>query len=260
MSFWRSRKLIARLAQREILGRYRGSYFGILWAIINPLLLLAVYTFVFTEVFKSRWNVAGHVKTDFAMAYFAGAIVYNVFAESINRAPSVIVSNPNYVKKVVFPLEILPLVVLATSLFHAVIGFLILICACAYLGIAPTSALAVLPLTAAALCLMTVGFVWLLGSLGVYFRDLGQVVGPLTALLLFLSPVFYPTDALPETYRWLLHLNPLTSMIEQVRTIILYGKSPDPGEVALCLGMSGLFAWVGFAWFQKTRRGFADVM
>lgn len=234
---------------------------GLLWSVFTPLFMLAVYTFVFSEVFKARWGTAGsESKMQFALMLFAGLIVFNLFAECVNRAPSLILSNVNYVKKVVFPLEILPAVSLASALFHCLINVGVWLAAYVlFFGMPPLSVL-YLPLVLLPFVWMIMGVAWGLASLGVYLRDVSQFVGILTSMLMFLSPIFYPATALPEGYRRILFLNPLTPVIEEVRAVLFFGRAPDFALLAVYGVATFVLAWLGFAWFQKTRRGFADVL
>lgn len=260
VSLWRHRELVLASAKREVLGRYRGSVFGILWSFFNPLFMLAVYTFVFSEVFKARWSAGSESKTEFALVLFGGLIVFNLFAECINRAPGLILSNPNYVKKVVFPLEILPFVGLLSALYHALISLAVWLVAYALLFGVPHVTTLFLPLIILPFCLFIIGLSWALASLGVFLRDVSQFIGVLTTVLMFLSPIFYPATALPETYRYLLYINPLTPVIEQTRGVLFWGKSPDILVIGIYWLVAATIAWLGFAWFQKTRKGFADVL
>jgi len=259
-SVWRNRNLIKALVEREVVGRYRGSFMGILWSFFNPVFMLAVYTFVFSVVFKARWNTGGDSKTEFALVLFAGLIVFNLFAECINRAPSLILANVNYVKKVVFPLEILPWVSLGSALFHTLISLSVWLIAYVILFGTPHITVLLLPLALLPLPLLIMGLTWGLASLGVYLRDVSQFIGLLTTVLMFLSPIFYPASALPENYRRLILLNPLCLAIEQARDVLFWGKVPDLAALSIYLLASILIAWLGFAWFQKTRQGFADVL
>lgn len=259
-SFWRNRALIKALVKREVIGRYRGSFMGILWSFFNPIFMLAVYTFVFSFVFKARWGAGSDSKLEFALVLFSGLMVFNLFAECINRAPSLILSNVNYVKKVVFPLEILPWVSLGASLFHALISlFVWLLAYIAFFG-APHLSMVLLPLVVLPLVLLIMGLTWILASLGVFLRDVAQIIGLLTTALMFMSPIFYPATALPEEYRNVLYANPLTLIIEQTRDVLFWGKWLDTMSLMVFFFLSALTAWAGFAWFQKTRKGFADVL
>jgi lipopolysaccharide transport system permease protein len=259
-SLWRHRSLIYASAKREVLGRYRGSAFGLLWSFFNPLFMLAVYTFVFSEVFKARWNGGSDSKTEFALLLFAGLIVFNLFADCINRAPGLILTNPNYVKKVVFPLEILPFVGLLSALYHALISFGVWLLAYTVFVGPPHATSLLLPLVLVPLALFIMGLSWGLASLGVFLRDVSQIIGVVTIVMMFLSPIFYPASALPEAYRHLLYLNPLTTVIEMTRDMLHWGKLPDWADLGLYWLATTAIAWLGFAWFQKTRKGFADVL
>lgn len=259
-SLWRNRSLIHASAKREVLGRYRGSALGLLWSFFNPLFMLAVYTFVFSEVFKARWSAGSESKTEFALVLFAGLLVFNLFAECINRAPGLILSNPNYVKKVVFPLEILPFVGLLSAAYHMLISLGVLLAAYVVLLGLPHPTALLLPLVILPFGLFVMGVSWVLASLGVYLRDISQFIGLVTTSLMFISPIFYPASALPESYRYLLYLNPLSWVIEMTRDLLLWGRTPDLGLILIYWLAAGVIACLGFAWFQKTRRGFADVL
>ncbi|MBZ9755789.1 ABC transporter permease [Mesorhizobium sp. ESP6-5] len=257
---WRNRSLIGASIKREIFGRYRGSFLGILWSFFNPLLMLAIYTFVFGTVLKARWGGGVGSQVQFALILFAGLIIFNLFAESINRAPTLIVSNPNYVKKIVFPLEILPCVVIGSAVFHLLISLGVWFLAYVVLYGIPPITVIYFPLVLLPFLIFILGLSWMLASLGVFLRDVSQFIGILITAMMFLSPVFYPASALPEVYRPLLYLNPLTPAIEYSRDVLYWGKQPDFTLLAVYLLAASLFAWLGFAWFQRTRKGFADVL
>jgi lipopolysaccharide transport system permease protein len=260
-SLWRHRQLIGQLARREVIGRYRGSIMGLAWSFFNPVLMLIVYTFVFSVVFQARWGGAEEEgRINFAIVLFVGLIIHSVFAECINRAPGLILSNANYVKRVIFPLEILPWVAMGTALFHALISLAVLVTAILLLGGALHWTLILLPMVFFPLLLATMGFAWFLAAIGVYVRDIAQTTAIITTVLLFLSPVFYPISALPERYQFWIHFNPLTFIIEEGRKVVIWGQWPDMTGWAIYLAVSILVAWAGFWWFQKTRKGFADVL
>lgn len=242
------------------MGRYRGSILGILWSFFNPLLMLAVYTFIFGTVFKSRWTVESHSKIEFSLLLFIGMIVYGVFSECVNRAPGLVLAHPNYVKKVVFPLEILPLVNLGAALFHLLVslGVWILFYFIAYGW--PKPGLLLLPIALMPFTVFVLGLSWFLAALGVYLRDVGQVVGVLVMAIMFLSPIFYPIANLPEGYRDVMAYSPISIAVEQSRALVFWGTGIDWKVWLVNLGVSTLIGWLGFVWFQQTRRGFADVM
>lgn len=252
--------LICSLIKREVIGRYQGSVFGLLWSFFNPVLMLVIYTFVFSMIFKARWSAGSDSKTEFALVLFAGLMLYNFFAECVTRSPGLVLGNVNYVKKVVFPLEVLPIVILGSASFHFLVSLIVwLIFYLIFFGIPPAT-FVLLILLLFPFMLMVLGLGWFLASVGVYLRDVSQVIGLITSALMFLSPIFYPITAIPENYRWLLHINPLTFVIEQARTVMIWGLGMDWMNLLLYTIFSTLTAWFGFAWFQKTRKGFADVL
>lgn len=259
-SLWRNRYLIKTSIQREVVGRYRGSFMGILWSFFNPVFMLSVYTFVFSVVFKARWPSGSDSKTEFALILFAGLMVFNLFAECVNRAPGLILANANYVKKVIFPLEILSWVSLGTAVFHALVSFSVWLLAYMLLFGVPHATVLCLPLVIGPLLLLTMGVSWGLAAFGVYLRDISQFISIITTALLFLSPIFYSASSLPEEYRILLQMNPLTPVIEQTRDVLFWGKMPDLKILFVYYCCSLGVAALGFACFQKTRKGFADVI
>lgn len=255
------RQLIMQMIQREVVGRYKGSVMGLGWSFFNPILMLTVYTFVFSVVFKARWGLdPNESKTQFAVVLFVGMIVHGLFAEVLNRAPSLILSNVNYVKRVVFPLEILPVITMGAALFHTLISLLVLLSAFVIFNGYLHWTVIFIPLVLLPFIILTLGIAWMLASLGVFVRDIGQTIGIVVTVMMFLSPIFYPVTALPEEFRPLLMANPLTFIIEQSREVMIWGHLPDFAGVALYTIESSVFAWLGFSWFQKTRKGFADVL
>lgn len=260
LSLWRNRALVVSLIRREVGGRYRGSMLGLFWSFINPLFMLAVYTFVFSVIFKARWGGSSGSRTEFALLLFAGLLVFNLFAECFNRAPSLISSNVNYVKKIIFPLEVLPWVILGSALFHGMVSLLVWLGAYTLFQGPPHVTVLFLPLILLPFVFFIMGTSWVLASLGVYLRDISQIIGILTTVLMFMSPIFYPLSALPASYRPILYLNPLMPVIEQVRDVLFWGRPPNVPLLTAYTLFSLLVAWLGFVWFQKTRKGFADVL
>ncbi len=260
-SLARNRQLIWQMSKREVVSRYRGSVMGLLWSFFHPVFMLTIYTFVFSVVFQAKWG-QGHSesKTEFAIILFAGLIIFNFFTEVINRAPELILSNANYVKKVVFPLEVLPVVAAGSALFHTLVSVLVLLCFEGIVNQSVPLTAVFLPLVLLPLLIQVLGCAWFLASLGVFLRDVGQTVGILTTALLFLSPIFFPPTALPEALRPYLFLNPLTFIIEQARGVLIWGSLPDWPGMAVYTLVSLMVAWAGYFWFQKTRKGFADVL
>jgi lipopolysaccharide transport system permease protein len=255
--------LIFQLTKREIISRYRGSFLGILWTIINPILILAIYTFVFGFVFKVRLDQSSSSENDqfsFALLLFSGLIVYNIFSDCLSRSPGLVLANINYVKKIIFPLDILPWVNLGATLFHAAISLLVFLIALLLIKHSIDWTVIWIPVILTPFLLLTLGISWFLAATGVFVRDIGQFIGLALTMLLFLSPVFYPASALPESLRDYLFLNPLSFIIEQLRAVALYGQLPDWQGLAIYTFLGLIFAQIGFVWFEKTREGFADVL
>jgi lipopolysaccharide transport system permease protein len=260
-SLWRNRQLIVQMTKREVVGRYKGSVLGLTWSFFNPVLMLTVYTFVFSVIFKARWGVGGdESKTQFALVLFVGMIVHGLFAEVLNRAPSLILSNVNYVKKVVFPLEILPIINMGASLFHSLISLLVLLIAFGIFNQYLNWTVVFIPLVLFPLTLLTLGIAWILTALGVFLRDVGQTIGIVTTIMMFLSPVFFPISSLPEEFQPWMMANPLTFIIEQAREVLIWGHTPDLIGLSIYTVAALSVTWLGFALFQKTRKGFADVL
>ena len=260
ISLWLNKELIRSLLKREIIGRYRGSVFGLLWSFLNPVLMLMVYTFVFSVVFKAKWGDGSDSNLEFALILFAGLIIFNLFSDAISRSTSLIINNVNYVKKVVFPLEILPWVNLGASLFHFVISAGVWLAAYFLFYGIPHLTVFLLPLIILPFLFLLVGFTYFLSALGVYLRDISHLIGLIITIMLFMSPIFYPISALPEKLHIFFLLNPLTPIIEMTRNIMYFGDAPKYGLLTMYYFFSAIVMWIGFVWFQKTRKGFADVL
>lgn len=255
-----NKNLVISLSKREIGSKYKGSFIGLLWSFINPVLMMVIYTFVFSVVFKIRWSAGVDSKGEFALALFIGLIFFGLFSECINRAPSLIVNNVNYVKKVVFPVETLPLVSLLTALFQMVINLIVwLLFYVAIVGL-PNWHILWLPVIIAPFLMMVLGVSWFLSSLGVYLKDIAQVVGVLTMVLMYLSPIFYPISMLPDAYHIFMQLSPLTYVIEQARDCMMLGKNIAWGSWGIYTLTSFVIMLLGYGWFMFTRKGFADVI
>ncbi|KFN42621.1 ABC transporter permease [Arenimonas oryziterrae] len=251
--------LLHGMVRRDVLGRYRGSHFGLLWSLLSPLLMLVVYTFAFHELLGARWPGADS-RAGFATRVFAGMIVHGLLAETLMRAPLAIASRGNFVKKVVFPLAVLPIVPVGAALFHAVLAMLVLIGVSFATGAGVQATALYLPLIAAPFVVLLCGLSWWLAALGVYVRDLSQLSGMIATMLLFLSPVFYPASALPPAYARWIAWNPLSFIIEQTRAALFLGQMPDLSGLCVYALLAGLFAASGLWVFRKLRRGFADVL
>ncbi|PPK49980.1 ABC transporter permease [Marinobacter persicus] len=264
LSCWQHRNLISQITRREVVGRYRGSMMGLGWSFLNPVLMLAVFTFVFSVVFQAKWGVEMQGQSEgkgvFAVVLFIGLIVHGLFAEVLTRSPGLIVGNVNYVKKVVFPLEILPVSAVLSALFHAVISIVVWFTAYLLIIGIPSWQIIFLPLVLLPLVVLSLGVSYVLASLGVFLRDVAQTMGILTTVLLFMSPVFFPIERLPAPYRPFFLMNPLTFIIEQARDVLVWHKMPDFTGLTIYLVCALTLLFIGYAWFQKTRKGFADVL
>jgi len=259
--FRRNRRLIVEMTKREIKKRYQGSIFGLAWAFINPILMLAVYSFVFTVIFQRRWGVSENESPiDFPLLLFAGLIIFSIFSEAMNRSPRLIVGNVNYVKKVIFPLEILTWVSVGVTIFHALINLaILLVVQLLFKGFFPVT-MFLLPLVLLPAVLLSLGISWFLSSLGTYFRDISQLLGFFTTFLMFTSAVFYPLSGVSEKYQKWFKLNPIALIIDESRKLLIFGQYPDWSSIGILMLASALAAFIGFWWFQKTRKGFADVL
>lgn len=258
---WRHASLIRILAWREISGRYRGSLFGSLWSLLTPLLMLAVFTFVFGVVAPTRWPGAQEQGIGmFALRLLSGMVVHGLLAEVLSRAPTLVTGQPNYVKKVVFPLETLAWVSLLAALFHALMAVVVLVCLNGLLGTGIGWTLLALPLILAPFALLLLGLSWIIAALGVYLRDINQLVGPLVMVAMFMGPVFYPRAAMPARAQQWLALNPITVPIEQFRRILFDGLWPQWDALAHYAGVAIAVFLAGLWVFEKLKKGFADVL
>jgi lipopolysaccharide transport system permease protein len=257
-----NRYLINQMVVRDFGQRYRGSYLGVLWSVINPLLLLLIYTFVFSVVFKARWQPDQEDVPlgQFAIVLFSGLIPYYFFSEVLSRAPGLVIGNPNYVKKVVFPLEVLVVVVGGTALFTSLINLGILLSAMLVFLHTLQPTVLLLPLVYLPLILLSVGLAWLLASLGVFIRDINLVIALVLQVLLFVSPIFYPVSAVPAKFQFIMKLNPLTMIVTAFRDLIVYGKLFSVPEWGIWTVIGIFTALFGYTWFMWTKKGFADVL
>lgn len=256
----RHRSLTVEMTRRDVLGRYRGASFGLLWSLISPFMMLVVYTLAFGYVLKSRWpGTSGNI-ADFSMLLFLGLIVHGFFAECLSRSPMLIAGNSNLVKRIVFPLDVLPWTVVLSALFHAFTNSLVFALLNLILRGELHPTLLLLPLVLAPLALAMLGLGWILSSVSVFLRDINQVTGVVATALLFLSSAIIPVDTLPLKYQAVFRLNPLTFIIDQVREVAFWGRAPDWIGLLVYALAALAFAYLGYAMFQKTRRGFADVI
>lgn len=254
--------LLRQLIRRNLESRYKGSFLGMLWSFAQPLLMLSVYTFVFTFVLKSKFGIPLEEEQSgaFAIIMFCGMTVYNIFSESISACSTLIISNQNLVKKVIFPLELLPIAQVISSMIFGLVWFLLLFIGVAFILHNLSWSMLMLPVMIVPLLLISCGCGIFVASLGVYIRDLPYMIGVFLQILFFMTPIFYPVKALPAEYRLILYLNPLTEVVEQTRIIFLYGDKPNWLYIAVLWGGGLILCHFGFLWFKKTKKGFADVL
>ena len=258
---WKYRDLIRQLTWREVVGRYKGSFIGLGWSFIQPLAMLCVYTFVFSVIFKVRWGIeAGEGKATFALALFSGLITFSVFSEVANSASSLVLGNTNYVKKVVFPLEILPLVRLFSTLINAIFSLGVLLAGILIINHFIHWTVLLLPVVWLPMILFTLGCGYFLASLGVFARDIGTVTSVVTTMLFFLTPIFYPINAVPEPFRIFCRINPIAIFVEDARRVVLWGQLPDWPLFFFGMALSVTVLIFGFVWFMKSKKAFADVI
>ncbi len=262
-NLWAERRLIVHLAGRQIAQRYRGSVGGALWSFLLPLVMLVTYTFVFSVVLKARFAVSAEVEesqVDYALMLYCGILLYTIFQESLGAAPALMLSNANYVKRVVFPLEVLPFTTVAAAVVNAAIATGILVLVTLGLKQEVSSTLWLFPVVLVPTVMFTLGLTWFLASLGVYLRDVSQVIGILLTVLFFLSPIFYSVERLPEKFQVVMLVNPLTTFIENARHTLLASQMPEWGNLGFMTLIAFVVMQLGYAWFMKTKRGFADVL
>lgn len=257
---YNNRQLIYSFTKRDIQLKYKSSFLGILWSFLTPLFMLAIYTYFFGFILQSKWDVGSQNQFEFAIFLFCGLCVFNFFSDILNRSPDIIVFNVNYVKKVVFPIEILPITLLGSALFQFMIN-LILLLVSVWLFYGTVSWTVILfPVIIIPLLLISIGLSWFLSALGVYIRDVSQIIGLAVQALIFLSPVFYPISIIPEKMQIIYKINPLTGVIENARRILIQGQLPNWNQLLVSTGIGIFLAFAGYIWFRKLRGGFADVL
>lgn len=259
--FLKNKEVIKQLAKRDIQQKYRSSYLGFIWTILTPLFMLIIYTFVFSYIFKSKWGTGVSTNhLEFALSLFCGLIMFNIFSETVGRAPGLIVSNPNYVKKVVFPIEILPISSFLSALFQAGINLIILLVFLLFSTGKLYLTIFYLPFILIPLFFLTLGLSWFLASLGVFIRDINQSINIIINMLFYLTPIFYPVTVVPKGFQNVMKINPLTPIVENTREVILWGHAPNWGSLGIAYILNFIVFVLGYLWFKKTRKGFADVI
>lgn len=252
--------LIKTLAYRDISSRYKGSMLGILWSLLNPLFMLLVYTFIFGVIFKARWDIESNSHTDFSIILFSGLIIFYIFSDSISRSSTLILDNANYVKKVLFPLEVLPFIILGNTLFQFLLNFIILMIAYTIFVDIPHIEIILFPIILLPYCIFLVALIWVISAIGVYFRDISQIVNILIMSSMFLTPIFYKVSMIPESFRSYIFVNPITTPVEMFRNLFLYGQLPNLTSYFIFFTLSFIFAKFSLQFFCKLKKGFADVI
>ncbi len=260
LSFVKNWNLIFQLTKRNIEARFKGAALGVLWSFFTPILMLVVYTFVFGVILDIRWINQEGGNLEFATILFSGLIVHTYFSDCLQASTELIVSNRQYVKKVVFPLETLSWVAAFTALFQLVVSILVLISYLLIINQSLSWTIIFLPIIIFPLMIMALGFSWLISAVTVYVRDLRQIIGPLTLILLFVSPIFYPATNLPSNLRFLIYVNPISWVVDESRNLILWGTLPDLNGALIYYSASIAIAWFGLFCFKNLRLGFSDVI
>lgn len=256
----RNRSLIYELTRREINSKYKNNSLGILWLLILPLIMISIYTFVFSIIFEARWGQDDSNKLDFALLLFIGLVIYNIFADCLVRSPQIIINHQNFVKKVIFPLEILPVVLVLSTLFNACVSICIWILFYALSNGWLPATIIYFPLIFFPIFFINIGISMILSAIGVYLRDIQHIMGVFVTILMFLSPIFYPMEAVPSYLHRYLNINPLSQLIEQCRNIMFFGIQPTFSTVVVLWLFGFIILLFGLWVFQKLRSGFADVI
>jgi lipopolysaccharide transport system permease protein len=261
-NLWRHRRLILQFSKREVLKRYRGSYLGMLWSFINPVFMLLIYAFVFGVILRTRWgtDISDSSFAGFALTLFTGIIIFNVFSECVITAPGLIINNPNYVKKIIFPVEILPVSMLGSALIHSLVSLIVLFLGLLFFKVNIYWTVLFFPLAYVPLIMLCLGLAWFLSSFGVFVRDIGQLVAIIVQMLFFMTPIFYPLSSIPGKFQFMFYINPLTFIVNEFREMILWQRLPDLSEYLVLLAVTMSICLAGYFWFMKSKKAFADVL
>lgn len=256
----RNRNLLFHLTRRDITSKFKGSYAGLIWSFLNPLFLLVVYTFVFSVIMKAKWGLKDEGNLDFAIVLFAGLIVFNMYAEATNRAANIINDNKNYVKKVVFPLNILPIIIVNSSFFNGLISYLILFIALLLFKNTLNYQCALVLVLIVPIYLMTLGLTYFISAISVFVRDVGQVISIFNMAFMFLSPIFFPMERMPEKFQFIASMNPIAYIVTQVRDTLIFSKGFNWHGYCLATLTSFIIFFIGFWIFTSLKKDFADVI
>lgn len=254
---WQHRYLLGQLIKRDVLLRYRGAMFGVAWIFLSPLFMLGIFAYVFGQIFQARWPQQANGQP-FWLLLYSGLITFNIFAETVSKAPAAVRGYPSYVKKIIFPVQILPVVPLGAALVHGAFNFLILLAALAWTGSLHGQVL-LFPLLLLPVLMLALGLSWFVAAWGVFIKDMTQIVPMFLQMLMFLSPVFYPVSAVPTALRPIYQFNPLSSVIETTRSVVT-GQPIEWSAWGVAFGFCLGFAILGYAFFQHSREEFADVL
>lgn len=253
------RRLIIDLVKREIFNRYKGTLLGVVWSVLNPLLMLGLYTFFFTAILKAKWSI-GETQANYGLMMFCGLIVHGWMADVLSRAPELLAANRNYVKKVVFPLDTLTWISVLSALVQVMLSLLLLVVLSIFMGNSFSWTVILLPIVLAPLFFMLLGLGWFISSLAVFFRDIGQIMGSFITLLIFTSTAFFSIDTAPQLIQPMLLFNPLTIIMDSLRQVLILQQQPNWILLLWHALVSILIFFAGYFWFDRTRPGFADVL
>lgn len=253
--------LFMQSLRREVSQKYRGSYLGVLWNFILPLIMMVVYSFVFGVVFKAKWDLQiSDSNEEFALILFVGITLFNLFSEGINSAPTLVINNSNYVKKVIYPLNLLSVTNVCGSMIQVFFNIIIIIIAKIIIVRRFDFLFLLFPVVVLPHLLCILGFSWIFSAVGVYIRDVKQGASILSLLFGYATPVFFPLSAIPERLQWIMYINPMTIIVENARRVLIYGLLPRWNELAIIYIMSYVIFLSGFYIFKKLKKGFSDVM
>lgn len=258
---YKNRDLFVQSLTREIVQKYRGSYLGILWNFILPLVMLTVYSFIFGVIFKARWDQqVTDSKAEFALILFVGITLYNVFSETVGASPTLIITNVNYVKKVIYPLEILSMTSIGNSLVQLLFNLVIILLGKAIIIRHFDFMILFFPLVLLPLLLLVLGISWILSGIGVFIRDMRQAATIIILIFGYITPVFYPISSVPESFRWVMYLNPMTAIVNNARRVLIYGEFPDWLSLLITFFISYLIMLIGLMFFRKVKSNFSDAI
>ena len=259
-ALWRGRELLWQFILRNVELRHKGSHLGLIWALVNPLLMMSLYVFVFSYIFGGSFKVIpGETKIDYALGIFLGLTIFHLFAEVLSLSPTLIVSNPNFVKKVVFPLELLPAASVGSAVFHLLISLSLVLLGAATVGAKLTVDALWLPIILLPMIPLALGCAWIFAAIGVFFRDINQLVSFLVMVLMYASALFYPPSVLPSQWAFL-HFNPLLIAVELARNAVLWHLPVDLLHLAYLYGFSFFACILGYGSFRRMSPAFADVL